>query len=116
MPKSRPLNRKLSVKLSDIMVLMYHLHMANDRAGIGFEDADYTIEEIMVELEKAAPLLKDVLERALWSCNLMDEAGYFWHPDGITFDSFIRRLLKGRARFDKRYNLILPNEEIEDVK
>ena len=96
--------RKIS--LHDALVLIYHIHQGADDTGIGFVDADNTRTSLTTALDRASWVALSDLESALWSCNLMNEKGKFWHPKGYTFDQFSRQVLKGRERFNKKYNWV----------
>ena len=87
---------------------------------IGFEDCSHSMEEITRRANLTIqPFPREMLESMLWSANLMDEYGYFWHPDGLSFEGFVKQIL-GRVStrhkkgsgvyFDRTYNLIRDNE------
>lgn len=75
---------------------------------VGFEDCDRTLLMLSKLLTRnSITVRREHLESALWSCNLMDEAGEFWSPRGESFDEFVNRLLLPyQGEFDKFYNLI----------
>lgn len=102
---------KLNISLMDIMVLLYHIKVGESVPDVGYEDAERPIEEILEELKRQSTVRHKTLERALWSCNLMDEAGLFWHPEGITFKDMLRRVVPVDYRFDREYNLIVRKEK-----
>lgn len=97
------------LSLLDMLVLLHNvLEGAND-AEVGYEDAEFTLRELVKKLSRRTyPVRRSALESALWSCNLMDEAGKFWHPDGLTFDEYLKKGLKQRVgtRFDRFYNIL----------
>lgn len=103
--------KQIQIKMSDLLVLMYHLQMGASLPAVGFEDADNTINFIMKELQRSASFNIHLIESALWSCNLMDELGYFWHPENRSFNSFLKRMLINKNyKFDKMYNLLLESD------
>lgn len=69
---------------------------------VGFEDCERTLPELTEELSQARALVnKNAFESALWSCNLMDEAGEWWSPRGESFDQFLARVLRYMSKEDK---------------
>lgn len=94
-----------SVRLMDLVVLLYHVHKGANMDEVGFEDALETIDSLTRRLNQRVLIDPNLLESALWSCNMLDEREQFWHPKNKNFDDFVRELL-GRDGFDKTYNLI----------
>lgn len=102
------LNKKSSwktIKVLDLAILLYHISKGAEREDVGFEDARETIESLTAALNNTVRLDKTYLESALWSANMMDEAGQFWHPQGLTLDAFIKSIV-GTGKFNKKYGLI----------
>lgn len=100
-----PNKLKLPVKLLDVAVLLIAVHMGAQDDNVGFEDARLTLEELVRRLDKTIWVDQSLLESAMWSANLMDEAGKFWHPESLTFEEFAKDVC-GRHRFNRTYNLI----------
>lgn len=94
--------------LLDVATLLLHIHWGAQDEDVGFEDADRTLDQMTRTMcKRTLPLKKDVLESALWSCNLLSEKGQFWSPRGETFQEFVHRLLKPhKGDFDEFYNWI----------
>ena len=46
------------------------------------------------------------LEHCLWACNMLDEMGEFWHPLGLSFEEFTKKLLTDNYEFDTIYNTL----------
>lgn len=72
-------------------------------------DADRTVDDLTNEINNyQMSLSKEVLESALYACNMSDEFGKgFWHPWKWNFDQFVKHCLKGQEfHFDKYYNQI----------
>lgn len=107
-----------NVRLIDVLVLLFHLYRGSQLEEVGFEDADHTLDELskLLYARKDVPINREVLESALWSCNLMDENGLFWHPKGYSFKKYIDMVLSPHAAsFDLFYNWII-NERRADKK
>ena len=97
-----------SPSLLDVATLLVHVRWGAQDDEVGFEDADRTLDQMTRTLnKKTVSLRKEVLESALWSCNLLNEKGQFWSPLDETFQEFINRLLKPHgSEFDEFYNWI----------
>ena len=101
-PKSSP--KIMKVTLEDLAVLIFNVHLGLQNKEIGFEDAYNHVNEILGEVDRPVKLKREHVESMLWSANLLDERGEFWHPRGMSFEKFTKRL--GRKKlFDRRYNL-----------
>jgi hypothetical protein len=87
--------------MKELVVMLHHL--------LHFEDngAEITIEEMYGSVPRNKVMVdKRVAEAALYACNVMDEMGDFWHPDGKRFDTFLKDVLQSDEKFDKFYNTI----------
>lgn len=106
----RPANDRLRyVRLGDIAILLANVMEGAARPHtVGFEDANHTLGELFQRLGKKRKLAAvTAIESALWSCNLLNEAGMFRHPFGRTFKEFTEDLLHGKSEnFDTFYNWI----------
>lgn len=98
------------MRLLDVVTLLYNVHRGAQTDEVGFEDAMNTLEAVTRRLNKKTLVDPQVLESCLWSCNLLNERGQFWHPRGYTFDQFLKDILQG-DEFDKDYNLIKKREK-----
>jgi hypothetical protein len=94
-----------SVKLIDLAVLLYNVAKGAEDSEVGFEDAQRTIEELFLRLNKKIMVAPDLLESALWSSNLLNEQGKWTHPAGMTFDEWVKGIV-GPDTFNKTYSLI----------
>lgn len=103
---------ELRLSMLDLATLLYHVHRGAQLETVGFEDCERTLQQLTEELAPKKRLVsRGALESALWSANLMDEAGSFWSPIGESFDRFVRRLLREatpdeRLEFERFYNQI----------
>lgn len=103
-----------TISLLQAVVLLTNLALARRDKNVGFEDADRTYEEVVDALHqgRSITIKQDILESALWACNLLDEQGKFFHPASKRFDIFVRFLLSSNEKFNKDLNYI----EAVDVK
>lgn len=111
MEETTSTSAKYKLTLLELTVLLYHMHRgAQLEDKVGFEDCEHTLQSLTKLLSpKRTVVPKAALESALWSCNLMDEIGEWWSPDGRTFDQFLSDLQRyrqpdERVEFDKVYN------------
>lgn len=93
------------VRLLDVVTLLHNIVEGARHPIVGHEDAARTHEQLLRGLNRKQLFDPAVLESALWSANLMDEAGEFWDVKGRTFDEFVKDVL-GHAKFDRTYNVI----------
>ncbi len=94
-----------------LITLINNVHLGAKDPRVGFEDADNSLRQITYALQgrRRFKIKRSILESALWSCNMNDEVGKFWHPyvNKTTFDDFIEKLdIEDSTVFDKTYNLI----------
>lgn len=102
------MSNRYRISLLDAVVLLYHVHRGAQHPEVGFEDADKTLKQLTKSLAQFRyTITESSLESALWSCNLMDEVGEFWSPQGLSFKDWTNRLLSEQgADFDHFYNVI----------
>jgi hypothetical protein len=93
------------VSLLDLSTLLFHLHFGARNERVGFEDAERTLAQVSAKLSHKVRVEKAVLESALWSSNLCDEIGKFVHPQGISFDEWMKQMF-GTEKFNRAYNLL----------
>ncbi len=101
---------KRAISLLQAAVLLGNLELAKRNPDVGFEDADRTYEEVFKTFAdgKYVMVSTDILESALWACNLLNEQEKFFHPSGRTFDNFLGLLINRDETFDKEMNYIKP--------
>jgi len=98
---------RFRISLLDAVVLLYHVHRGAKTEGVGFEDCDRTLEYLTRSLAQFKyTVSQSALESALWSCNLMDEQGEFWCPEGKSFDDWIKNFTVNDYKYDKFYNVM----------
>lgn len=100
---------RFNITLLEAAVLLYHVSKAARTKSIGFEDADRTLDQMMRALRanRAFTIKQDVLESALWSCNMLSKEREFWTPDGREFRQFARDLIEDKTlRFDDFYHIV----------
>ncbi len=109
-PKPPPDRLRLSVL--DLAILLFHVHRGTEIEQVGFEDCERTLQQLTAALEpKRVFVPRECVESALWSANLMDEVGEFWHPQGTGFDKWVRKILahslsEMHLQFSRTYNRI----------
>lgn len=96
----------IKVRVLDVVVMLDHICRGAEHSEVGFEDANNTLDNLTHQLSKEVWLKRSDVESALWSCNLLDEQGHFRHPRGGTFQEWVKRLLRGVGRFNKKRNYI----------
>ncbi len=101
----RPAPVQRAISTLHLAILLDNLHRGAVSPNVGFEDAGQTLQQLTHKLDRHFNVYLSDLESALWSCNLMNENGAFWHPLDRTFDEFLRDVLPGE-KFDKNYNFV----------
>lgn len=98
--------RKLN--LEQLVTLAANVVYAARDQGVGFEDANHTLETYLKELGRGKQvwISQGVLESALWSCNLLGERDKFWSMRDQSFEDFVKTLLYASEEFDFDYNYI----------
>jgi hypothetical protein len=104
------------VKPFDIAVMMWHLQLAAKDPDIGHNDADFDLKTLCALMRTKQPCRINTIaiESALYSCNLMDEAGKFWHPEGKSFDEFLKDMVfvsRQHGNYDRFYNFFEAKKE-----
>ena len=95
------------VRVADLAVLLDNVRLgASLPDEVGFEDIAETYEMFMRRMDTKLQIPTASVETALWSCNLLDERGRFIHPEGLTFEEFLDRLLDRSYKFNKVYNCL----------
>lgn len=100
-------NKKLRyLKLSELGILLTNVMRAAEHPDIGFEHADFLLDQFLKAIDKIVKVKEDHLQACLWSANLLNEKGKWWHPTGKDFSFFVNDLL-ANDDFDYEYNLII---------
>ena len=87
------------------VVLLHHVVNCDDAEN----DADRTVPELANEINSyQSSLSKELMESALYCCNMENELGRFWHPWRWNFDRFVENCLRSHSdlHFDRYYNQI----------
>jgi hypothetical protein len=78
----------------------------------GNSDAVHSGAQIMRKGDKFNMwVYQPTVESLLYCCNLMNEGDKFHHPDGLTFDQFLRKLELRGWKFNKTYNYLEQKKE-----
>lgn len=104
----RPLVRPT---ILDLTVMLYNVFKAADHRQVGFEDANRTLQDLITAFSAEISADTELLESAMWSCNLLDEKDEFWHPLNHSFKEFAGKF-EGQANveFDRKYNYFKKKE------
>lgn len=102
-------NKSVRIKGSDLTTLIFNLWRGAADKNVGWEDAARTLDDISYNLDFYSVQKVDVLESALWSCNLLHEQGKFWDIKNRSFDEFVKVILP-EFNFDKDYNFLTKKE------
>lgn len=94
------------VRLRDIVTLLASIKAASENADIGFSDALQTEDQVYNQLNKTVLVDPNVIESALWCCNMLNELELFEDYRGRTFDQFVVDALNGHGTFDKTYSTV----------
>lgn len=90
----------------DLVVLLDHLSRGAFHPEVGYENSEVPYKKMVRNLaERTIRIRVSEVESALWSCNLMSEIGKFEHPDGLSFDNFVKKMLRGKD-YNYIYNFI----------
>lgn len=94
---------RVNISVYNLMILLHNVYKGSVTRGVGFEDANNTLKMFTNKVNDRLNIPKELIESALWSCNLLNEKKKFWHPSGYSFDHFASLTLNGRD-FNKQYN------------
>lgn len=95
---------KLYVSPLEHVVLLYNISINTERDS----GADYTYLELVRNLgDFKFSYQKDVLESALYFCNINHAADEFWHPLNVSFPMFVHKIsTHNKVEFDYYYNTL----------
>jgi hypothetical protein len=105
MVKLPPKNSR-PIKTLDLAILLYHVWRGSQEPEIGHADAKESLTTLTNQLNRKVYLDPALIESALWSANMLDEDGKFWHPHGLTFDEWVRNMLGSRKEYNRNYGTI----------
>lgn len=95
---------KVIIPIPEAAVLLYNVYRGSDHPQVGYEESRMTMVKMSEYFSNRGMLIpKEIVESALWSSNLLDEVGEFWHPQKISFEAFVQRINK-KQDFDRRLN------------
>lgn len=95
---------RYSISGFEAAVLLFHLLRAGEKGNLS---ANATMKDLADQLEHyRQPVKKEVLEAALYVCNMDTEQGAFWHPYNNSFEQFAKKVLPADFTFNRTYNLI----------
>lgn len=74
---------------------------------VGWNHASMTIEEFARKFNKPVKLQDNTLESLMYMAQMLDETGEYWHPQGIKWHDFSKKLINTRGQsYDANYNYI----------
>ena len=97
----------IRVRAADLVALRAMVLAGASHKDVGFEDTDRTLPQLNRYLDVGLRVNQGVLESALWSASLMEEAGVFVHPEGNTFGEMLHRIVPKGYRFDRMHHLFI---------
>ena len=89
----------------DVLTLLINIYEGSEDKNVGMEDANNSLLDLFNKLSFNVRVDRDILESALWSCNMMNEKKAFRHPLGMNFDVFLKKIL-GKKGFNPTYHFI----------
>jgi hypothetical protein len=94
---------RITIRLLDLAVLLYHLRLSAQHPTVGYNDAEKSLIHITSKLNKTIEVDKEDIERLLYAANLMNEAGSWSHYLGTKFPDWLKQLFG--SKFDTTYNV-----------
>lgn len=88
----------------DMTVLIHNLYKGAAHPEVGYLDSLLPLKQIVKTFDFEVPYQVRKIESALFMSNLLAERGEFWHPTGMPFETWVKRMHPGGVEFDKRYN------------
>jgi hypothetical protein len=104
--------RSFYIDTTSLVTLVDNVYRGAEHPDVGYEDAHIPFNKYLETLKSMHAITVDRLESGLWSCNLLNEEGKFWHPRGLTFDQFLGSLKTGDFVFNKTYNVFESRREV----
>jgi hypothetical protein len=98
---------RVGLSEEQVAVLLDHVFRGAAHPDVGYADANRTMGELHRALVNRRSVQLEVIESALWSCNLLNDLGAFVHPDGLSFEEFVKKLTPPGKTFDKFFNVFL---------
>jgi len=99
------------IRTIDLYTLIYLSITAARNPRLGWNHADKPLNYWLGGFEqKYSWITIQNLEDALYSANMLDEIGEYYHPLDIKLNSVLSRCLKKNEIYDKKVNLILKKE------
>ena len=103
-------NVERRVTATEAMVLLYNLYHCDKVLGLG--DVYNTLDDLARHISFQLYIRKDVMDSLLWSANMLDEAGKFWHPRNRDFKSFVKQIEKrNEAKFNPAYSWLKDDKD-----
>lgn len=92
------------IESADLCILQANLIVAAKDPDIGYEHANCPIGRFLRRTTRVVKVRQQDVEAMLWSANLLNEKGQFYHPDGKSFKKFVEGLpLDGTFNYEFNY-------------
>lgn len=106
--RTPPRKNDIHITIYQLVVLLSNYNKAINHPAIGHLDADMNIKDMLARFKRERIHLSvNMLEKLLYSVNMLKELGEYWHPTNEPFDKFCYDLIKTH-KFDKEYNKLVP--------
>lgn len=99
--------RTFPINVFNLAILIANVYRAENDPRFAGCHTDHHLEYYLKRAGRSTKVHITALEASLWACNMLEEAGEFFHPFGLTFDQFIKKIkLTDDYNYDKVYNII----------
>lgn len=104
--------RTLQLRDEDRDLLAKYVLAGSSHPELGFQEFEWSLNYMLKLLQdrntsiRTNKLSTNLVECALWYSNMLDELGEWSHPEGLTFDQWVRNLLPKKLTYDKFWCLI----------
>lgn len=96
------------VYLWDVVVLLHNYLRHHEKHGN--MDATRSYQEVKKRFNTVKGIDVPTLEALLYCSNILNEEGEFWHPEGLTFEEWMKRGFP-LVKLDRVYNFVEEEEK-----
>lgn len=93
----------IKLSLLDGSILMQNSMKASKDKEIGWGDTRFSLGTWKYVLGGEFTVRQDLVETGLWCAKMLEEKGEFFHPEGLTFDQFLKRMTPAGWEYDPLY-------------
>ena len=101
----KPLPKTVSVRLLDVYALMDNVTRGRDHKDVGHQDVDHTYESLRSHLNSYIYLPTDVVQSALWSASMLNEAGEYKHPEDLSYQGLAQKICPPGLTYDEFFHV-----------